>query len=164
MIKGNLDGKMKGIVSWGYSWAGLQCCLPEQTTTYYLAIYILMQATVLASPCGIKSSRFGYCKPLTWKHGDIFFMCQSFMQILFEARKLDLLRHTSHPSISMGQSGVQERDVFRSKYMNVLDWAFSVPPPPDETPRRKTSRFTSGKLLPGTTNLYISYSIRNAVA
>ncbi|RYR20099.1 hypothetical protein Ahy_B03g065190 isoform B [Arachis hypogaea] len=29
----------------------------------------------------------------------------------------------------------EERDVFRSKYLNVLDWVFGVPPPPCETPR-----------------------------
>ncbi|KAJ4822417.1 hypothetical protein Tsubulata_041593 [Turnera subulata] len=48
-----------------------------------LAIYILMRAAVLASRCGIKSKRFGkYCKPLTWKHGDIFLMCLASSQIL----------------------------------------------------------------------------------
>ncbi|GLU16189.1 hypothetical protein SLE2022_326340 [Rubroshorea leprosula] len=48
-----------------------------------LAIYILMRAAVLASRCGIKSKRFGkICKPLTWKHGDIFLMCLSSSQIL----------------------------------------------------------------------------------
>ncbi|MBA0566102.1 hypothetical protein Golob_010949, partial [Gossypium lobatum] len=48
-----------------------------------LAIYILMQAAVLASRCGIKSKRFGkFCKPLTWKHGDIFLMCLSTSEIL----------------------------------------------------------------------------------
>lgn len=26
----------------------------------------------------------------------------------------------------------QEREVFRSKYLNVLDWVFGVPPPSDE--------------------------------
>lgn len=31
----------------------------------------------------------------------------------------------------------QERDVFRSKYLNVLDWVFGVPPPPGYTPRDK---------------------------
>ncbi|KAJ4839387.1 hypothetical protein Tsubulata_045876, partial [Turnera subulata] len=49
-----------------------------------LAIYILMRAAVLASRCGIKSKRFGkYCKPLTWKHGDIFLMCLASSQILY---------------------------------------------------------------------------------
>ena len=33
----------------------------------------------------------------------------------------------------------QEREVFRSKYLNVLDWVFGVPPPPDVTPRYKNS-------------------------
>ncbi|GAB4861219.1 hypothetical protein Ancab_036377 [Ancistrocladus abbreviatus] len=31
----------------------------------------------------------------------------------------------------------QEREVFRSKYLNVLDWVFGVPPPPCYTPRYK---------------------------
>ncbi|KHG21254.1 Transmembrane protein [Gossypium arboreum] len=49
-----------------------------------LALYILMQAAVLASRCGIKSKRFGkFCKPLTWKHGDIFLMCLSTSEILY---------------------------------------------------------------------------------
>ncbi|KAH9690733.1 TMEM135 C rich domain-containing protein [Citrus sinensis] len=48
-----------------------------------LAIYILMRAAVLASRCGINSKRFGrICKPLTWKHGDLFLMCLSSSQIL----------------------------------------------------------------------------------
>ncbi|KAK5840276.1 uncharacterized protein LOC108474163 [Gossypium arboreum] len=48
-----------------------------------LAIYIFMRAAVLASRCGMKSKRFGkLCKPLTWKHGDIFLMCLSSSQIL----------------------------------------------------------------------------------
>ncbi|KAL5992418.1 hypothetical protein ACLOJK_013336 [Asimina triloba] len=49
-----------------------------------LAIYILMRAAVLASRCGIKSKRFGhFCKPFTWRHGDIFLMCLSSSQILY---------------------------------------------------------------------------------
>ncbi|CAN8314237.1 unnamed protein product [Cochlearia groenlandica] len=48
-----------------------------------LAVYILMRAAVLASRCGIKSKRFGsVCKPLTWKHGDLFLMCLASSQIL----------------------------------------------------------------------------------
>lgn len=37
----------------------------------------------------------------------------------------------------------QERDVFRSKYLNVLDWVFGVPPPPCETPRCKKQEMDS---------------------
>ncbi|XP_022773147.1 transmembrane protein 135 homolog isoform X2 [Durio zibethinus] len=60
-----------------------------------LAIYILMRAAVLASRCGIKSKRFGkLCKPLTWKHGDIFLMCLSSSQILSSF----LLKQDSLPS------------------------------------------------------------------
>ncbi|CAN6542747.1 unnamed protein product [Malus baccata var. baccata] len=33
----------------------------------------------------------------------------------------------------------QEREVFRSKYLNVPDWVFGVPPPSCETPRCKNS-------------------------
>lgn len=31
----------------------------------------------------------------------------------------------------------QEREVFRSKYLNVLDWVFGVPRPPGDTSPRK---------------------------
>ncbi|KAM1316102.1 hypothetical protein TB1_018949 [Malus domestica] len=34
----------------------------------------------------------------------------------------------------------QEREVFRSKYLNVPDWVFGVPPPSCETPRCKNSK------------------------
>lgn len=33
----------------------------------------------------------------------------------------------------------QEREVFRSKYLNVLDWVFGVPPPCCETPHKKNT-------------------------
>uniref|UniRef100_A0A1S4BD40 Transmembrane protein 135 N-terminal domain-containing protein n=1 Tax=Nicotiana tabacum TaxID=4097 RepID=A0A1S4BD40_TOBAC len=36
-----------------------------------------------------------------------------------------------------------ERDVFRSKYLNVLDWVFGVPLPPYETTPRKNRRIDS---------------------
>jgi len=63
--------------------------LEDQHTS--LAIYILMRAAVLASRCGIKSKRFGkICKPLTWKHGDIFLMCLSSSQILYVIMLLTL--------------------------------------------------------------------------
>ncbi|KAL2503838.1 Mitochondrial import inner membrane translocase subunit Tim17/Tim22/Tim23 family protein [Abeliophyllum distichum] len=38
-----------------------------------------------------------------------------------------------------------ERDVFRSKYLNVLDWVFGVPLPPYETtPRKKARQISAG--------------------
>ncbi|KAH1122546.1 hypothetical protein J1N35_005706 [Gossypium stocksii] len=33
----------------------------------------------------------------------------------------------------------QVKEVFRSKYLNVLDWVFGVPPPPCETPHCKNN-------------------------
>ncbi|ESQ38870.1 hypothetical protein EUTSA_v10001817mg [Eutrema salsugineum] len=64
--------------------AGPSMLLTGPNTTHTsLAVYILMRAAVLASRCGIKSKRFGsICKPLTWKHGDLFLMCLSSSQIL----------------------------------------------------------------------------------
>lgn len=48
-----------------------------------MAIYILLRAAVLAARCGIKSEQFGWmCRPLAWKHGDVFLMCLSSSQIL----------------------------------------------------------------------------------
>lgn len=48
-----------------------------------MAIYIFLRAAVLAARCGIKSEHLGwFCRPLTWKHGDVFLMCLSASQIL----------------------------------------------------------------------------------
>ncbi|KAF2299692.1 hypothetical protein GH714_002478 [Hevea brasiliensis] len=48
---------------------------------------------------------------------------------------LRIFRRWNIPMVAMGT----EREVFRSKYLNVLDWVFGVPPSPGETPRRKES-------------------------
>ncbi|KAG2398706.1 uncharacterized protein HKW66_Vig0088130 [Vigna angularis] len=201
--------------------------LEDQHTS--LAIYILMRAAVLASRCGIKSKRFGkICKPLTWKHGDIFLMCLSSSQILpstiltkgllgtarsslflsvycasawmWTCFLFRIFKRCNIPMVAMGTfpTGLalaiekesrrmeislyclaraiesfftcvadagylpqsrrikradvvvfslstaiimhcyaEEREVFKSKYLNVLDWVFGVPPPPCETPRCK---------------------------
>lgn len=81
-------GGHKRTANWRALFAGLVAgpsMLLTGTKTQHtsLAIYILMRAAVLASRCGIKSKRFGgICKPLTWKHGDVFLMCLSSSQIL----------------------------------------------------------------------------------
>ncbi|PPD96297.1 hypothetical protein GOBAR_DD06701 [Gossypium barbadense] len=67
-----------------------------------LAIYILMRAAVLASRCGIKSKRFGkLCKPLTWKHGDIFLMCLSSSQIFLYTNEFNQQARGLHYSFSL---------------------------------------------------------------
>lgn len=75
-------GKWRALVAGAVAGSSMLLTgLEDQHTS--LAIYILMRAAVLASRCGIKSKRFGkICKPLTWKHGDIFLMCLSSSQIL----------------------------------------------------------------------------------
>ncbi|PPR81410.1 hypothetical protein GOBAR_AA39305 [Gossypium barbadense] len=141
-----------------------------------LAIYILMQAAVLASRCGIKSKRFGkFCKPLTWKHGDIFLMCLSTSEIFpaglsvaieKKSRRMEISlyclaraiesfftwmadigylprsKNLTRPDVMIFSLSTaiimhcyaQERELFNSKYLNVLDWIFGVPPPPCENP------------------------------
>lgn len=52
--------------------------------------------------------------------------------------RIDVLIFSISTAIIMHCYAV-EREVFRSKYLNVLDWVFGVPPPPSETPRHKSA-------------------------
>ncbi|KAJ7965712.1 Transmembrane protein [Quillaja saponaria] len=70
-----------------------------------------------------------------------FFTCVADTGYLPESKKLkraDVVIFSLSTAIIM-HCYAQERDVFRSKYLNVLDWVFGVPPPTCETPRCKDS-------------------------
>ncbi|KAI3881746.1 hypothetical protein MKX03_020206 [Papaver bracteatum] len=70
-----------------------------------------------------------------------FFTCMIDAGILPKSKKLnraDVLIFSLSTAIIM-HCYAQEREVFRSKYLNVLDWVFGVPPPTSETPRGKQS-------------------------
>ncbi|XP_021685659.2 uncharacterized protein LOC110668637 isoform X2 [Hevea brasiliensis] len=70
-----------------------------------------------------------------------FFTCMADVEYLPQAKNLkraDVLIFSISTAIIM-HCYAQEREVFRSKYLNVLDWVFGVPPSPGETPRRKES-------------------------
>ncbi|KAJ7959008.1 Transmembrane protein [Quillaja saponaria] len=70
-----------------------------------------------------------------------FFTCMADTGYLPPSKKLkraDVLIFSLSTAIIM-HCYAQEREVFRSKYLNVLDWVFGVPPPPCETPRCKNS-------------------------
>ncbi|KAF1870383.1 hypothetical protein Lal_00003589 [Lupinus albus] len=68
-----------------------------------------------------------------------FFTCLADEGYLPQSRKIkraDVVVFSLSTAIIM-HCYAEEREVFRSKYLNVLDWVFGVPPPPCETPRCK---------------------------
>ncbi|XP_022894434.1 uncharacterized protein LOC111408854 isoform X2 [Olea europaea var. sylvestris] len=70
-----------------------------------------------------------------------FFTCMADVGYLPQSKNLkraDVVVFSISTAIIMHCYAI-ERDVFRSKYLNVLDWVFGVPLPPYETtPRKKT--------------------------
>ncbi|KAG8660379.1 hypothetical protein MANES_02G152700v8 [Manihot esculenta] len=73
---------------------------------------------------------------------DSFFTCTKDVGYLPQSKNLkraDVVMFSISTAIIM-HCYSQEREMFRSKYLIVLDWVFGVPPLPDETPRRKESR------------------------
>ncbi|CAL5386006.1 unnamed protein product [Camellia sinensis] len=70
-----------------------------------------------------------------------FVTCMSDIGYLPESRRLkraDVVVFSISTAIIMHCYAI-ERDVFRSKYLNVLDWVFGVPLSPSETPRKRSS-------------------------
>lgn len=69
-----------------------------------------------------------------------FFTCMADVgylpQSLVNIKRADVVVFSLSTAIIM-HCYSQEREVFRSKYLNVLDWVFGVPPPPCYTPRYK---------------------------
>ncbi|KAE9445738.1 hypothetical protein C3L33_22365, partial [Rhododendron williamsianum] len=68
-----------------------------------------------------------------------FFTCMADIGYLPSSKRLkraDVVVFSISTAIIMHCYAI-ERDVFRSKYLNVLDWVFGVPLPPSETPRRR---------------------------
>ncbi|XP_068312876.1 uncharacterized protein [Pyrus communis] len=70
-----------------------------------------------------------------------FFTCMAdigYLQPSTKLKRADVVIFSLSTAIIM-HCYAQEREVFRSKYLNVLDWVFGVPPPSCETPRCKNS-------------------------
>lgn len=68
-----------------------------------------------------------------------FFTCVADAGYLPQSRRIkraDVVVFSLSTAIIM-HCYAEEREVFKSKYLNVLDWVFGVPPPPCETPRCK---------------------------
>ncbi|XP_021837677.2 uncharacterized protein [Spinacia oleracea] len=72
-----------------------------------------------------------------------FFTCMADVgylpQSLVNVKRADVVVFSLSTAIIM-HCYSQEREVFRSKYLNVLDWVFGVPPPPCYTPRYKNNK------------------------
>lgn len=71
---------------------------------------------------------------------DSFFTCMADAGYLPQTnlKRADVVIFSLSTAIIM-HCYAQERDVFRSKYLNVLDWVFGIPPSQSETPRCKDS-------------------------
>lgn len=70
-----------------------------------------------------------------------FFTCMADIGYLPESKNLkraDVLVFSLSTAVIM-HCYAQEREVFKSKYLNVLDWVFGVPPPACYTPRNKNN-------------------------
>ncbi|KAF5178181.1 transmembrane protein [Thalictrum thalictroides] len=68
-----------------------------------------------------------------------FFTCMADAGLLPVSKKLkraDVIVFSLSTAIIM-HCYAREREVFRSKYLNVLDWVFGVPPPTFDTPRSR---------------------------
>ncbi|PWA89576.1 hypothetical protein CTI12_AA110300 [Artemisia annua] len=66
-----------------------------------------------------------------------------YMPEILNLKRVDVLIFSVSTAIIMHCYAI-ERDVFRSKYLNVLDWVFGVPLPPyDTTPRKKDETTTT---------------------
>lgn len=70
-----------------------------------------------------------------------FFTCMADIGYLPESanfKRADVFIFSISTAIIMHCYAI-ERDVFRSKYLNVLDWVFGVPLPPYQTTPRKNN-------------------------
>lgn len=72
-----------------------------------------------------------------------FFICMSDIRYLPPSlrriKRADVVIFSLSTAIIM-HCYAEEREVFRSKYLNVLDWVFGVPPPPCYTPHYRTNQ------------------------
>jgi hypothetical protein len=104
--------------------------------------YVIVQfPTGLALAIEKKSRRIEISLYCLARAIESFFTCMAEVGYLPESKNLkraDVVIFSLSTAIIM-HCYAQEREVFRSKYLNVLDWVFGVPPPPCETPRCKNS-------------------------
>ncbi|KAH1090936.1 hypothetical protein J1N35_018193 [Gossypium stocksii] len=96
---------------------GLALAIEKKSTQIEISLYCLARAI----------ERFFTCM------ADIGYLPQS-----TNLKRADVVIFSLSTVITMHYYA-QEREVFRSKYLNVLDWVFGVPPPPCETPHCKNN-------------------------
>lgn len=136
---GNGNGKSKfcQIVfkfSWCFWFYTFQCNLEDLT-----CIFLGQLPTGLALAIEKKSRRIEISLYCLARAIESFFSCMGEVGYLPQCSNLkrtDVAVFSISTAIIMHCYAV-ERDVFRSKYLNVLDWVFGVPLPPYETTPRK---------------------------
>ncbi|XP_021775266.1 uncharacterized protein LOC110739120 isoform X2 [Chenopodium quinoa] len=102
------------MVAMGTSPAGLALAIEKKSRRIEISLYCLARAIESFFTC----------------MADIGYLPQSLVNI----KRADVVVFSFSTAIIM-HCYSQEREVFRSKYLNVLDWVFGVPPPPCYTPR-----------------------------
>ncbi|XP_073282341.1 uncharacterized protein [Primulina huaijiensis] len=98
--------------------AGLALAIEKKSRRIEISLYCLARAIESFFTC---MSDVGYSTPLK------------------NFKRADVLIFSISTAIIM-HCYAMERDVFRSKYLNVLDWVFGIPLPPYETTPRKIRR------------------------
>lgn len=115
------------------------------TETIFFLFWILFWFSTWQFPTGLalaiekKSRRIEISLYCLARAIESFFTCMADVGYLPSSKRLkraDVVVFSISTAIIMHCYAI-ERDVFRSKYLNVLDWVFGVPLPPSETPRRR---------------------------
>ncbi|KAK3033905.1 hypothetical protein RJ639_033540 [Escallonia herrerae] len=102
-------------------------------------LFVCLLPTGLALAIEKKSRRIEISLYCLARAIESFFTCMADVGYLPQSKKIrraDVVIFSISTAIIMHCYAI-ERDVFRSKYLNVLDWVFGVPlPPSDATPRK----------------------------
>ncbi|XP_021740201.1 uncharacterized protein LOC110706581 isoform X1 [Chenopodium quinoa] len=107
------------MVAMGTTPAGLALAIEKKSRRIEISLYCLARAIESFFTC----------------MADIGYLPQSLVNI----KRADVVVFSFSTAIIM-HCYSQEREVFRSKYLNVLDWVFGVPPPPCYTPRYRNKQ------------------------
>lgn len=139
--KCNIPMVAMGTVRWLF--LPCNCQIRGVRCSRSLLVFLWQFPTGLALAIEKKSRRIEISLYCLARAIESFFTCMTDAGYLPKTRSLnriDVLIFSISTAIIMHCYAV-EREVFRSKYLNVLDWVFGVPPPPSETPRHKSAWF-----------------------
>ncbi|KAG9132761.1 hypothetical protein Leryth_014040 [Lithospermum erythrorhizon] len=121
------------VVAMGTFPAGLALAIEKKTRRIEISLYCLSRAIESFFTCMADIGCFPQSKNL---------------------KRLDVVIFSISTAVIM-HCYAAERDVFRSKYLNVLDWVFGIPIPPYETTPRKNRSYSCPDFLQ-TKDVYVT--------